>query len=133
MTLAHQHLDQLPPAIRSAVLANGRTKVVFQTTADDARVFAREFGRSVSDEDFLNLGQYEVLCRLATSDGVSQPVTGITKPPIEPTGSTASVRERSRQRYGRPLADVEAEIVARRSAPGGGPKKRPKVGTSSWD
>jgi type IV secretory pathway TraG/TraD family ATPase VirD4 len=60
MGLAHQHLDQLPERIRGAVMANAQSKVVFQTTYDDARVFAREFGRSVSDEDFMNLGQYEV-------------------------------------------------------------------------
>jgi hypothetical protein len=37
MVLAHQHLDQLPEHIRSSVLANARSKVVFQTTYDDAR------------------------------------------------------------------------------------------------
>jgi type IV secretory pathway TraG/TraD family ATPase VirD4 len=57
MVLAHQHLDQLPDHIRSAALANARSKVVFQTTFDDARVFAREFGRAVSEEDFMNLGR----------------------------------------------------------------------------
>jgi hypothetical protein len=39
LVLAHQHLDQLPDSIRSAVMANARSKVVFQTTYDDARVF----------------------------------------------------------------------------------------------
>jgi len=46
MVLAHQHLDQLPERMRRAVLANARSKVVFQATADDARVLAREFGRA---------------------------------------------------------------------------------------
>ena len=84
MVLAHQHLDQLPDSIRSAVLANARSKVVFQTTFDDARVLAREFGRAVSDEDFMNLGAYEVLCRFATAEGISAPVSGVTLPPLEP-------------------------------------------------
>jgi hypothetical protein len=42
-------------------LANARSKVVFQTTYDDARVFAREFGRSVTDEDFMALGRFEAI------------------------------------------------------------------------
>jgi hypothetical protein len=44
MVLAHQYLDQLPEHIYSAVLANARSKIVVQTTYDDVRVFAREFG-----------------------------------------------------------------------------------------
>jgi hypothetical protein len=73
ITAAHQDLGQLPVDLRQAVLANARSKVVFQTAADDAHSFAREFGRSVSDEDFLNLGEFEVLMRLATKEGISQP------------------------------------------------------------
>jgi hypothetical protein len=39
--LANQHLEQLTPALRAGVLANARSRVVFQTDADDARVLAR--------------------------------------------------------------------------------------------
>ena len=40
LTLAHQHLAQLPPAMRSAVLANARSRVAFQLGSDDARAIA---------------------------------------------------------------------------------------------
>jgi hypothetical protein len=30
MVLAHQHVDQLPDGIRSAALANARSRVLFQ-------------------------------------------------------------------------------------------------------
>jgi hypothetical protein len=96
MVLAHQHLDQLPGSIRSAVLANARSKVVFQTTADDARVFAREFGGSLSEDDFMDLAQYEVLCRLVTGEGVSSPVSAATLPPPEPIGRVGEVWAQSR-------------------------------------
>jgi hypothetical protein len=133
ITAAHQDLGQLPVELRQAVLANARSKVVFQCAADDARTFAREFGRAVSDEDFMNLGPYEVLMRLATAEGVSQPVTGMSLPPSEPTELEHEVRTRSRQRYGRRLADVEAEIDARRHATEAPPKKRPRVGGTTWE
>lgn len=133
ITAAHQDLGQLPVELRQAVLANARSKVIFQTAADDARTFAREFGRSVSDEDFMNLGQYEVLMRLATQEGVSQPVTGMSQPPSEPTGFANAVKARSRDRYGRPLADVEAAIDARRQAAEVPPKKRPRLGGMAWE
>lgn len=65
-----------------------RSKVVFQTTYDHApRVFAREFGRSVSEDDFMNLGRFEVLS-LATDEGVSAPVSGETLTPTAPTDET---------------------------------------------
>lgn len=133
MVLAHQHLDQLPAAIRSAVLANARSKVVFQATADDARVLAREFGKVVSEDDFLHLAQYEVLCRLATAEGVSPPVSGVTMPPPGSTESAAAVRNRSRARYGRDVEAIEADIAARRTPQHPVPTKRPRLGGSSWD
>jgi len=133
ITAAHQELGQLPIDLRQAVLANARSKVVFQCAADDARVFAREFGRSVTDDDFMYLDQYSVLMRLATLDGVSQPVTGLTYPPSPLSGVDQEVRVRSRQRYGRPLAEVEAAITARRTVPDTPPRKRPKLGGTSWE
>lgn len=116
MTVAHQHLGQLTRELQDATKNNARSTVVFQTSADEARDFARQFGRSVTDEDFVNLARFEVLMRLATSDGVSSPVTGVTLKPVDPTGSSAEVRRLSRQNYGRPVAEVEAEIKQRRGA-----------------
>lgn len=134
LVLAHQHLDQLPEHIHSAVLANARSKVVFQTTYDDARVLAREFGRSVSEDDFMNLGQYEVLLRLATDEGVSAPVSGETLPPIEPTGLGNAVRTTSRQRYGRTKEAAQVDIQQRRTPKEPPkPKKRPKLGGMAWE
>ena len=40
LVLAHQFLHQLDPAMRSAVLANARSRVCFQLAAEDARVMA---------------------------------------------------------------------------------------------
>lgn len=134
MVLAHQHLDQLPERIRSAVLTNARSKVVFQTTYDDARVFAREFGASVSAEDFMNLGRWEVLCRFAESEGVSAPVSAVTLRPTPPTALGAEARRRSRERYGRDVADIRADILQRRTPKEPpSPKKKPRLGGVAWE
>ncbi|MEV8548137.1 TraM recognition domain-containing protein [Streptomyces sp. NPDC051572] len=133
MTVAHQHLGQLPRELQEATVTNARSTVVFQTSHDDARDFSRRFGRRVTEDDFLNLGRYEILARIATEEGVSSPVSGVTLPPVEPTGLESEVRRISRERYGRPQADVEAEIRQRRSggmgpptqaAPATAPRKR---------
>ncbi|MGR6971415.1 type IV secretory system conjugative DNA transfer family protein [Streptomyces cynarae] len=116
MTVAHQDLSQLVRnrEVHDAALNNARSKVVFQVEADDAYQFAKRFGRSVTDEDFKNLRQFEVIARLATGDGVSGPVSGVTLEPCEPTGLAAEVRQLSRRTYGRPAGEVEVEIRARR-------------------
>lgn len=92
MTVAHQHLGQLTRELQDATQNNARSTVVFQTSADEARSFARQFGRSVTEEDFMNQRRFEVLMRLATSDGVSSPVTGVTLPPVDVTGFADEVR-----------------------------------------
>ncbi len=62
-TVAHQNLGQLPADLRAAVLANLRSKVVFQTTADDARAFARELAPHVDASDLQGLAAYAGLRR----------------------------------------------------------------------
>ncbi|MFD9431464.1 type IV secretory system conjugative DNA transfer family protein [Streptomyces sp. NPDC060002] len=130
MTVAHQHLGQLTRELQDATQNNARSTVVFQTSADEARSFARQFGRSVTEEDFLNQRRFEVLMRLATSNGVSSPVTGVTLPPVDATGSADEVRRRSRRTYGRPVAEVEAEIRQRRGRQpaASAPTRRPRFG-----
>lgn len=106
MTLAHQHLAQLAPEMKSAILANARTKVAFQTSSDDARALAREFGRDVTDHDFMHLGRFEAWTRVATNDGVSPPLSMTTNPPSAALGLAREVIESSRSKYGRPIEEV---------------------------
>lgn len=129
---AHQELGQLPIELRHAVLANARSKVVFQTTADDARAITREFGRAVTDADFLNLGPYEVLCRLVTDGGVGAPVSGVTLPPARTRPWSNEVRTLSRERYSRAASAVEAEITNRRTPRSSPSSRRPKLGGQEW-
>src|SRR5581483_1804874 len=81
LTLAHQHLGQLPTRIRDAVLANARSRVVFQLAASDARTVARELAPHLSAADLQGLGEYEVVASLSAGARVAAPVTGVTLPP----------------------------------------------------
>jgi DNA helicase HerA-like ATPase len=122
LTLAHQHLGQLPAALREGVLANARSKVVFQTTAKDARALASEFA-PLNADDLQGLGPYEVALKVALAGRVSPAATGVTYPPPEPTGMADAVRASSRERFGRDRASVEAAI--RRRQTGHGASTRP--------
>ncbi|MGE5335859.1 MAG: type IV secretory system conjugative DNA transfer family protein [Nitrososphaerota archaeon] len=114
-TVAHQNLGQLSAELRAAVLANLRSKLVMQTTADDARTFAREFAPHLDAADFQGLGPFEAYAAVSTGAAVSPPVSIHTRPPLSPTGSGERVRAASRERYGRDPKDVDAEIQARLS------------------
>jgi len=121
LTLAHQHLGQLPPALRQGILANARSRVIFQTAADDARALAKELAPHVEAADLRGLAAREVVVSLATGAQVAPPATGITLPPPAPTGQAAAVRAASRKRYGQDREVVEAAIRARHTAPPGPP------------
>ena len=54
-TLAHQHLAQLDPQTRQAVLANCRCRLVMQTTATDARDLRPEFTPYLTAPDLQGL------------------------------------------------------------------------------
>jgi DNA helicase HerA-like ATPase len=112
-TISHQNLAQLPADLRAAVLANLRSKVVMQTTADDARAFAREFAPHLDASDLQGLGAFEAFAALSTGAAVAPPCSIRTRPPLTPTGHGDEVRARSRARFGRRPADVDAEIQAR--------------------
>jgi hypothetical protein len=113
LTLAHQHLGQLPPAMRQALLANARSRVVFQAGADDARALARELAPYLTASDLQGLGPHEVVATLSVDARVAPPVTGRTLPPPPSLGQADRVRAASRAQYGRPAAEVAAAIRAR--------------------
>jgi hypothetical protein len=122
LTLAHQHLGQLPKELQKAVLANARSRVTFQLTANDAGTLARELAPHLGAEDLQGLAAYEVVATLSAGARIAPPVTGRTLLPPEPTGLGDAARQRSRERYGIDRAEVEAAIRARhdnRPGPGG--------------
>jgi hypothetical protein len=113
MTLAHQHLDQLTPEAKHAVLANARSRVLFQLSADDARVMARELGGLLTADDLQGLGAYEVVAQLFAAGMTQAPATGRTRPLGEPTSAPSEIRSASRLHYGVAKEDVEAALRER--------------------
>ena len=79
LTLAHQHLGQLPASVREAVLANARSRVIFQVAASDAKTLARELTPHVTAADLQGLGRYEVVARLSVGGQTGPP--GHRRPP----------------------------------------------------
>lgn len=110
LTLAHQHLAQLPGNLRAAVLANARSRVCFQLAGDDAQAMARFSGDLLQPSDFQRLRRYEAYVQVVADGEVTNFASVRTLPMQSPVSDPAAVREMSRLRYGRPVGEVEAEI-----------------------
>ena len=81
--LANQYLGQLPPSTQAA-LGTSASSAAFQLDHDDARTLERRFGPSLSIEDLMGLGTYEIAARLCVDGQTRPPVTGKTSPLGEP-------------------------------------------------
>ena len=113
LTLCHQHLGQLDSDLQHAVLANARTKVVFQTSQDDARVFAKELGGGLTPNDLMGIPAYEAVVSAFAGGQVQRPTTILTLPLSRKVRDGDEVRRASQERFGVARADVDAGLVER--------------------
>jgi hypothetical protein len=90
LVLAHQHLNQLDPDIRHAVLGNAGTLVSFRVGPADAIVLAAEFQPVFDIQDLLNLPNHRIYVKLMINGTPSRPF------------SAATVRLEDLPRVGRP-------------------------------
>lgn len=125
LTLAHQHLGQLSPQMRSAVLANARSRVVFQLAAEDAKVFATD--TALAPEDFRTLAAFEAYAQLVAGDAVQPWLSLRTLPASPPSSDPDEVRRLSRERFAVSLAQVDSDLQRLRGSTREGdlgPKRR---------
>lgn len=108
-SLAHQHLGQLPPDLKSAVLSNARSRVLFQLAADDARVMAAGHDELIP-ADLTGLPPYEAYASLLHDNEVQPFVSVKTLPPPDESSTSSTMRSGSRERFGVPRAETEATL-----------------------
>lgn len=110
-TLAHQHLGQLPPALRTAVFANARSRVAFALSPEDARSVATTTSGVLEPEDFRALPVYQAYAHLLTGGGTLAPVSIATRPLGPTLRSPNDARAHARARYGQPLDQIERDLL----------------------
>jgi len=84
LTLVHQHLNQLEPEIRHAILGNAGTLVTFRLGAEDATLFAREFAPTFVPEDLLTLPNHHIYLKLMIDGEPSRSFSARTLEPGAP-------------------------------------------------
>lgn len=78
LVLAHQHLHQLEPDVRHAVLGNVGTFISFRLGAEDASLVARELSPGFSADDLVNLPNRTIYLRLMIDGAPSLPFSAET-------------------------------------------------------
>lgn len=78
LTFAHQHLYQLEPEVRHAVLGNVGTLVTFRVGPDDARVIGSELQPVCQPSELMNLANRDVYLKLMIDGAPSQPFSATT-------------------------------------------------------
>jgi hypothetical protein len=112
-TVAHQHLDQLSPHLRAAVLANARSRVVFRPAEGDSKALARVLGDPVTADDLDHLPAFHAVARVLV-DGAPSTAFEVATPPLTtPTTDVDTLRRVSADRYGVNPAELDAAILRR--------------------
>ena len=111
LSLSHQYIDQLPLAVRQAVLGNVGSLLAFRIGHTDAEVISREFGDDFPPNKNVDLPRYEVLVKIMENGTTLVPFRASTLPAIESrVGRREKLIARSREKYAASRSDVEAKL-----------------------
>jgi len=110
--LSHQSLSQLSPTMREAVMAHARSRVCFQLSPKDAKDMAATSNGVLTPRDLQELPAWTAQASLLVNNDRMPWCTIRTLPMPQARQSAEVVRARSRQQFGRPIAEVEAELLA---------------------
>lgn len=112
-TLAHQHLAQLSPALRAAVLANTKSRVAFRPAKADAKDLAGVLGGNATAENLMTLPAYHAAAQVLVSGATSAPFIAQTldlPPAIE---NPVAARYEITERYGVDPYELDAQLIQR--------------------
>ncbi|MBI2465856.1 MAG: type IV secretion system DNA-binding domain-containing protein [Candidatus Sungbacteria bacterium] len=121
LVLANQYVAQLiqsvggsrSTAVRDAIFGNVGTIISFRVGAEDAEFLEKEFAPEFTAVDVVNLAKYNVYLKLMI-DGVASrafSATTLAPYPRPETSYREDIIKYSRETYGTPREEVEAEIA----------------------
>ncbi|RDH76333.1 hypothetical protein DVS77_21500 [Mycolicibacterium moriokaense] len=118
LVIATQYIERLNRGVQDAVMANARTKIIFNSSSNSSGIHATDFASThVRRESFMNLKAHEALARINTHSGVSEPIT--LKTYGEPHGFNQGrqMLALSSHKYGRTKQRIDQDDSWRRKVP----------------
>src|SRR3989344_998905 len=123
--MAHQFISQLTvekegssamdSRMKDAVFGNAGSMICFRIGVEDAEIMSKEFAPVFNEFDVINIDRFNAYVKLMINGAASRPFNMETYP--KPAGASLEVanvvRDLSRLKYGRPRAEIEAEILDR--------------------
>jgi hypothetical protein len=114
LNIAHQFIAQLNEGIRNAVFGNVGSMAVFRVGSDDAEFLEKQLAPVFTARDIMNIDNYNAYLKMLIKGIPAKPFN--IKVPAPEKGNrdiAASLKQSSYAKYGRPRADIEAEIMAK--------------------
>jgi hypothetical protein len=84
LTIANQHLSQIPTHLQESIFGNVGTLIVFRVGGADAERLVQEMGPPLQVRDFINLGVQEIYVKMQIDGKTSDPFSAKVLP-ITPT------------------------------------------------
>ncbi len=112
MTIAHQFIGQLDEKIKNSVFGNVGSMAAFRVGFEDAEFLEKQYAPVFTTNDLINLDNRNAYIRLLSGGRTTKPFSMETL--VREKGDASQVdklRELSSLMFGRPRADVEAEIM----------------------
>jgi hypothetical protein len=127
LSMAHQFIAQLQPDIKDAVFGNVGSMAVFRVGNEDALELESQFAPHFTANDIMNTPNFNAIVRVL-ANGVPTPAFSIATepPPASDSSVIQSIIEQSFATYGRPRAEIEAEIQTRYQKPVPGTPPHPQ-------
>ncbi len=117
LTVANQYLKQLEGDTLEALMGNVGTTIIFRVGPEDARALTSFVKPQFNVEDLTNLDRFATVVKMQLAGETLPAFSMVTNPPLEvPEGAgerIERIRQHSRKTYGRPKAEVEAELLSR--------------------
>lgn len=114
LTIAHQFIAQIDEDIKNAVFGNVGSMGVFRVGPDDASFLEKQFEPVFTARDLMNVDNRNAYVRILAN---GKPVTPFNIQTMAPhpadMGQVEMLRQESYNRFGRPRAEVEAEVMQR--------------------
>lgn len=108
LTIAHQYMGQLLDIVRKTVFGNVGNIISFRVGAEDAEVLEKEYTPIFGVRDIINLGVQEFYIKMTVGGEVRDAFSGRTlNMQVPPEDYSKEIIERSRQKYCKPLKEVE--------------------------